>query len=99
MRNGDYNKIKYKFKSNNISSKECSCIYEVGIKKNKEFILQAVKIDANALAYVSPELQGDSDVLLVTTGHPDFDSESWFYSEELQKKLSKFLSYITVSHS
>lgn len=64
---------------------------DVELKKNKEFILQAVKIDANALAYVSPELQGDSDVLLVTTGHPDFDSESWFYSEELQKKLSKFL--------
>lgn len=32
------NKIKYKFKSNNITSKECSCIYELSIKKNKTFI-------------------------------------------------------------
>ena len=32
------NKIKYKFKSNNITTKECSCIYELGIKKNKNFI-------------------------------------------------------------
>jgi len=32
------NNIKYKFKSNNMTTKECSCIYEIGIKKNKEFI-------------------------------------------------------------
>ena len=32
------NKIKYKFKSNNMTTKECSCIYEINIKKNKEFI-------------------------------------------------------------
>jgi len=33
-----YNKIKYKFKSNNITNKECSCIYEIGITNNKTFI-------------------------------------------------------------
>ena len=32
------NKIKFKFKSNNMTTKECSCIYEISIKKNKEFI-------------------------------------------------------------
>ena len=32
------NKIKYKFKSNNMTTKECSCIYEIVIKKNKDFI-------------------------------------------------------------
>ena len=32
------NNIKYKFKSNNMTTKECSCIYEISIKKNKEFI-------------------------------------------------------------
>ena len=32
------NKIKYKFKSNNMTTKECSCIYEISIKKNKDFI-------------------------------------------------------------
>ena len=32
------NRIKYKFKSNNITTKESSCIYEISIKKNKDFI-------------------------------------------------------------
>lgn len=32
------NKIKYKFKSNNMTTKECSCIYEIIIKKNRDFI-------------------------------------------------------------
>ena len=32
------NRIKFKFKSNNMTTKECSCIYEVSIKKNKSFI-------------------------------------------------------------
>jgi len=32
------NKIKYKFKSNNMTTKECSCIYEISIKKSKDFI-------------------------------------------------------------
>ena len=32
------NKIKYKFKSNNITNKESSIIYEINIKKNKDFI-------------------------------------------------------------
>lgn len=32
------NKIKYKFKSNNVTNKESSIIYEITIKKNKEFI-------------------------------------------------------------
>ena len=32
------NRIKYKFKSNNMTTKECSCIYEVSIKKNTSFM-------------------------------------------------------------
>ena len=32
------NRIKFKFKSNNMTAKECSCIYEVSIKKNTTFI-------------------------------------------------------------
>ena len=32
------NKVKYKFKSNNITNKESSIIYEINIKKNKDFI-------------------------------------------------------------
>lgn len=32
------NKIKYKFKSNNITSKESSCIYEINLKNNKDFV-------------------------------------------------------------
>ena len=32
------NSIKFKFKSNNMTTKECSCIYEVSIKKNTSFI-------------------------------------------------------------
>ena len=32
------NKIKYKFKSNNITTKESSCIYEITLNKNNDFI-------------------------------------------------------------
>ena len=32
------NKIKYKFKSNNVSTKESSCIYEINLNKNNDFI-------------------------------------------------------------
>lgn len=32
------NKIKYKFKSNNISTKESSCIYEINLNKNNDFV-------------------------------------------------------------
>lgn len=32
------NRIRFKFKSNNMTTKECSCIYEVSIKKNVSFI-------------------------------------------------------------
>lgn len=32
------NRISYKFKSNNITQKECSCIYEIKLNKNKYFI-------------------------------------------------------------
>ena len=32
------NKIKYKFKSNNVSTKESSCIYEITLNKNNDFI-------------------------------------------------------------
>ena len=32
------NRIKFKFKSNNMTTKECSCIYEVSVKKNTSFI-------------------------------------------------------------
>jgi hypothetical protein len=32
------NRIKFKFKSNNMTMKECSCIYEVSIKKNTSFM-------------------------------------------------------------
>lgn len=38
------NNIKYKFKSNNISSKESSCIYEINLYKNKEFLNEIVAI-------------------------------------------------------
>jgi len=34
----DSNKIKYKFKSNNISTKESSCIYEINLNKNNDFV-------------------------------------------------------------
>ena len=32
------NKIKYKFKSNNVTTKESSCIYEITLNKNNDFI-------------------------------------------------------------
>ncbi len=32
------NKIKFRFKSNNISTKESSCIYEITLNKNKDFV-------------------------------------------------------------
>ena len=32
------NRIKFKFKSNNMTSKECSCIYEISLNKNTSFI-------------------------------------------------------------
>ena len=38
------NNIKYKFKSNNISNKESSCIYEINLYKNKEFLNEIVAI-------------------------------------------------------
>ena len=40
---GSY-KIKYRLKSENLSSKESSYIYEVRVKKNKEFINEILKI-------------------------------------------------------
>ena len=38
------NNIQYKFKSNNISNKESSCIYEINLYKNKEFLNEIVAI-------------------------------------------------------
>ena len=38
------NKIKYKFKSNNISTKESSCIYEITLNKNNNFVSEISSI-------------------------------------------------------
>ena len=36
--------LKFKFKSNNVSSKESSCIYEISLYKNKDFLNEIVGI-------------------------------------------------------